>query len=128
MVDYTELPQLKGIYLEDSYVLKIDEAPGGFAFTIEAVLTPENPAYHDPRPGEQYCYVDGALTFSDVTKVEWDRRSDTQSTDADGEVDFGNIDSLVIDNGVFLVEGDWGKVRIHSMAKPISSSVEWLPK
>lgn len=118
MINYTELPQLGSVYLEDSYVLSIAESPGHIAFKLDAVLTPENPAYHAPRPGEQYCYADGELVFSGVESVEWIRRSNNRSVDASGDEDLGNIDSLSFDNGVFTAEGDWGKVRIHSRSEP----------
>lgn len=118
MTNYTQLPQLGSIYLEDSYVLSIAETPGQFVFKMEAVLTPEHPAYHKPRAGEQYCYADGMLVFSHVASVEWVRRSDNRSVDASGAEDLGNIDSLTYRDGVFAAEGDWGEVRIHSSANP----------
>lgn len=49
---YADLPELAGVYLEDSYVLSIDEAPRRFSFTLDAVLTPEHPRYHRPVPGD----------------------------------------------------------------------------
>lgn len=118
MTNYTELPQLGGIYLEDSYVLSIVETPGCLAFEMEAVLTPQHPAYHQPLVGEQYCYAHGDLVFSNVAKVEWVRRSNSRSIDASGDEDLGNIDRLTYTNGVYTAEGDWGEVLIHSSATP----------
>ncbi|RBO94338.1 hypothetical protein [Nocardia puris] len=112
--DYTHYPDLAAIYLEDSYVLGISEEPGEVRFELDAVLTPEHPRYHAPPPGEQYCYARGDLVFAEVTKVEWVTRSAEIYTDASGEEDMGNIDSLVNEDGVFSVEGDWGRVRIWS--------------
>lgn len=118
MIDYTQFPDLAGVYLEDSYVLAISDTPGQIAFSLDAVLTPESPAYHAPRPGEHYCYAAGDLVFSDVTHVEWIRRSEKHFTDASGEEDLGNIDILADDGDSIVAEGDWGRVRIHSTRRP----------
>jgi hypothetical protein len=111
-------PALPGIYLEDSYVLEIREQPTGITFSLEAVLTPDNPSYHAPKPGEQYCYARGELIFEDVSGIEWISRSSRIYTDADNEEDLGNIDSLREENGAHTVEGDWGKVRIETDTLP----------
>lgn len=66
LIDYTEFSGLADIYLEDSYVLEILEEPGKLTFKLDAVLTPEDPAYQPPRPGEQYCYRTGRLVFTDA--------------------------------------------------------------
>ncbi|MGX1810189.1 hypothetical protein ACWIGI_31115 [Nocardia sp. NPDC055321] len=116
--DYTDYPELAGLYLKDSYVLGIFELPNEVRFDLEAVLTRQHPAYHDPLPGEQYCYAKGNLVFAEVTEVQWLSRSGRQFTDATGEVDLGNIDALSNDDGVFAVEGDWGRVRIRSDSAP----------
>ncbi|MGV9800590.1 hypothetical protein ACWDTP_21335 [Mycobacterium sp. NPDC003449] len=118
MIDYNQYPTLKGIYLEDSYVLAIIDEPGVFAFKLEAVLTPEHPRYHNPRPGEQYCYADGYLIFRDVSRVDWLERSSSRSVDAAGDEDLGNIDGLTTDGGAFITQGDWGRVRIASGTQP----------
>ena len=108
-----KLPGLAGIYLEDSYVLAIHQCEARFAFELEAVLTPESPAYVPPRPGEQYCYAMATLVFPNVTAVEWIRRSGRHYTDAAGEEDLGNIGLLDVEGDMFTADGDWGRVRIH---------------
>lgn len=117
MIDYTQFTELAGVYLEDSYVLAIVENPGELIFKLDAVLTPENPAYHPPRPGEHYCYARAVLVFPEVTSVEWMQRTGQNFTDAAGEQDLGNIDTIHADGDSFLVEGDWGQVRVFG-SKP----------
>jgi hypothetical protein len=82
MIDYKTFPGLAGVLLEDSYVLGISESPEHVVFHLDAVLTPEHPAYHSPRPGEHYCDAKGSLTFPDVTGVVWLKRSSSRYTDA----------------------------------------------
>lgn len=112
MIDYANYPGLAGVYLEDSYVLDIVEMPGQVVFKLDAVLTPESSAYHSPRPGEHYCYAAADLVFRNVAAVEWIRRTARHFTDAAGEEDLGNIDILHPEGDGFVVEGDWGRVRI----------------
>ncbi|MGA9873883.1 MAG: hypothetical protein WBQ44_22430 [Rhodococcus sp. (in: high G+C Gram-positive bacteria)] len=116
--DYSQLKGLADVYLEDSYVLSILEAPGELAFALDAVLTPESPRYQPPKPDEQYCYALGRLVFAQVTASTWVYRSTQQYTDAAGDVDLGNIDFLSFDQGVYVAEGDWGRVEIHSATEP----------
>lgn len=123
VIDYTALPSLAGVYLEHSYVLEIIESLDRLIFDLDAVLTPEHAAYHPPRPGEQYCYAHARLVFSYVEHIEWVTRSAFRFTDATGEVDLGNIDALTVDGNLFVVEGDWGMVRIQSMPPRIELKV-----
>jgi hypothetical protein len=118
MTHYAEMPGLSALYLEDSYVLDIVEAAGRLTFSMSAVLTPEHPAYRDPLPGEQYCYANGALEFSDVAHTEWLERSTRRYVDATGETDLGNIDSLTSADGTYEVAGDWGRVRVRCAGAP----------
>jgi hypothetical protein len=117
-IDYTRFPGLSGVYLEDSFVLAISELPHTLSFTLEAVLTPEHPSYHDPLPGERYCYADAALVFDNVTTIEWITQSTNRFVDANGDEDLGNIDRLVSDGGSYLVNGDWGEVRVRCGKMP----------
>ena len=92
-----EKSRLAGVFLEDSYVLGISESSEQVVFHLDAVLTPEHPAYHSPRLGEQYCYANGNLIFPDVTQIVWLNRNSSHYTDASGEQDLGNIDILTVD-------------------------------
>ncbi len=112
MIDYEQFPGLDGFYLEDSFVLAITETPSTLTFTLDAVLTPEHPAYRPPRPGEHHCYRSAELLFIDLSKIEWLQRSHRFFTDATGAKDLGNIDALVAGANSVLLEGDWGCVRV----------------
>jgi hypothetical protein len=115
---YISYPTLSGVYLEDSHVLGIYEQSSEIRFELEAVLTPESPDYHDPYPGEQYCYARGDLIFREISRAEWFSRSFRSYTDASGEEDLGNIDVLTNENGIYAVEGDWGKILIQTGRNP----------
>lgn len=117
-MNYYELPEFTGVYLEDSYVLGIDEPPQALIFRVEFVLTESHPDYRPPREGEQYCYVAGSLTFEHPDKIEWLERSQQVYTDASGEEDLGNIDFLVSEDGRWRAGGDWGEVVVHAPRPP----------
>jgi hypothetical protein len=114
MVPYWQLDGLDGIYLEDSYVLSIEESPSEVIFRMEFVLRESHPAYRAPQAGEQYCYRRGALTFRDLRDVQWTSRKAAVTTDAMGEVDLGNIDALSRNGTRYSIEGDWGRAVIDA--------------
>ncbi|MBF6125147.1 hypothetical protein [Nocardia brasiliensis] len=118
MRDYTDFPNLTGIYLEDSYVIDLVESRTEIQFVLEAVLTPGHPCYRVPAPGEKHAYLEGDLVFCDVLGVEWLDRSFQRYSDVTGAEDLGNIDSLTSQDGVYSVIGDWGSVRIYSNVDP----------
>lgn len=116
--DYPNLPGLDQIYLEDSYVLDIVEQADRVIFIVDAVLTPSSPKYHQPLPGEHYSYAKGRLIFESVVYTNWIKRDIKPYTDANGTVDFGNIDTLSFQGDHYYVEGDWGAVEIFSGRPP----------
>ncbi|MGH3973078.1 MAG: hypothetical protein ACRDS9_07110 [Pseudonocardiaceae bacterium] len=118
MKNYWDVDALSAVYLEDSYVLDIAEAPGELKFRMEVVLTEQHPAYRPPRPNEQYCYANGWLVLSSITRTEWESRSTQRYTDATGEEDLGNIDFLERKDDHWWIGGDWGEVRVYTSADP----------
>lgn len=123
MKNYTDFANLAHVYLEDSYVLAIDETPDSLSFKLDLVLTPSHPRYHEPRADEQHCYANAMLTIPGATKIEWVTRSTQTYRDATGEEDLGNIDNLQYGDGYYDIVGDWGHVRVHSTAEPRLSAV-----
>jgi len=122
MSQYYEWENFKDIYLEDSFVLGIDESEKQISFTVEMVLTEKHPLYKPPCEGEQYCYEKGKIVFQDLKSVEWLNRNMQPFTDADNSEDFGNIDFFASSSAGYHLSGDWGEVMINS-AHP---KVVWL--
>ncbi|OLR90326.1 hypothetical protein BJP25_03595 [Actinokineospora bangkokensis] len=112
------------VYLEDSFVLGIEETPGVLRFRLDAVLTPEHPDWHPPHPGEQHCYVGAHLTFRACTRVEWISRTGATYTDASGEADHGNIDTMTRHPTHWHLTGDWGEVRVHTTEPPALEPID----
>ncbi len=122
MRKYYEWDQFKDIYLEDSFVLGIEEFEKEISFTLEAVLTEKHPMYSPPNQDEQYCYKRARLVFKDLKSVKWLERNSEPFTDADGSEDYGNIDCLELSLEGYHLLGDWGEVIICSE----TPSLEWL--
>ncbi|WP_447928949.1 hypothetical protein [Vreelandella sp. EE27] len=115
MSKYYEWEEFKYIYLEDSFVLRIEEAKNEISFTIDVVLTSEHPMYTSPKKNEQYSYKNGKLVFQGLKSIKWLDRSRQSFTDADGIEDYGNIDSFELSSeGCYHLKGDWGEVVIDS--------------
>jgi hypothetical protein len=114
-VHYGRLPGLKDVYLEDSYVLGIGDEPPILRITLLLVLRENHPQYAPPEGRERYCYRLAVLEFRDVVLANWSRRSLVKYRDADGRVDYGNIDVFYREvDGSYHLEGDWGTVDITS--------------
>ena len=109
---YTEIPVLAGVLLEYSYVVGIKARPASLRFDLDAVLTPEHPAYTDPVPGEQFCFRRASLHFGDVQGLLWSAQGASPAVDANGEQDFGSIDRFEWDDAGFELEGDWGHLSV----------------
>ncbi|WP_258342231.1 hypothetical protein [Saccharopolyspora gregorii] len=117
-MDYSEIPGLAPYYLEDSFVLAIEENEQSLTFDLELVLTEKHPDYSPPKPGEQYCYADGRLVFNRPAGIDWISRHLRTNTDAAGEEDLGNIDFLKQEGGTWRLGGDWGEVLVTTDATP----------
>jgi hypothetical protein len=114
-VHYGKLPGLKDVYLEDSYVLSIADEPGSLRFTILLVLRDTHVSYVAPTSQDRYCYRLGVLEFRDASRVDWSHRSKRRYRDADGRVDYGNVDVFFREaDGSYHLEGDWGVVDVSS--------------
>ncbi|BAN46029.1 hypothetical protein [Metapseudomonas resinovorans] len=111
-MNYYELSSLNNIYLEDSYVLEIEEKENTLIFKLEAVLTENNPSYTPPRAGEQYCYSKATLGFYGIHLIKWLERNRKEFPDKTEKNDYGNIDIFRIEDGTYILSGDWGVVEI----------------
>jgi hypothetical protein len=111
---YEDDPRFDSYYLEDSYVLGLDESePSRLVFSLLLVLTPKHPFYSAPEPNEQYCYRNGALTFEGVSAINWAERTFRPVRDSAGEIDYGNIDVFELEaNERYDLKGEWGRVTI----------------
>lgn len=101
---------LKYIYLEDSWVLGINQDEKSISFEVEFVLTKSHELYSEPKKNEQYCYKKGQLILSECSVISLKPSGHPPSTDANGEKDFGNIDTFTKQDGKVELSGDWGNL------------------
>ena len=113
MRPYSDFPDFKQLYLEDSYVKQISLDPKRISLIIEAVILKDHPLFSEPRCGEKYCYRDVRLSFHSVKTCEWKNFSWPLHVPDDGmEQDFGNMDWLYYDEGLFYFGGDFGEIIV----------------
>lgn len=112
VLSYQEIGSLAEIFLEDSFVLDIEVRPGSATFAMEFVLTPDHKDFQPPAPGTHHCYRRGWLRFTGVTRCLWSNQGAPPARDANGELDFGNIDFFEWDDAGYVVEGDWGRMEL----------------
>lgn len=111
---YYQLEGFQNLYLEDSYVLDIQESPSEVVFKMEVVLTEQHLLYSPPT-NEQYCYKKAAIRFSGLENVVWIEKDFQKFYDSSSEYDYGNIDSFYLLDGWYFLTGDWGEVKIRSL-------------
>ncbi len=117
--DYDHLPGFEDLYLEGSFVLAIQEAPGLVSFALNAALRPTHPWY-EARPMDAHSFFRVEIVFSSVRSVSWHARRQLAYKDADGRTDRGTLDVFIADgNGAYVLEGDWGAVSIESAAPSV---------
>ena len=117
-MDYWDLDELRDVYLEDSWVLSIVVDPIQVRLDLDLVLRESHRLYQEPAPDEQYCYKRASLVFVDVGSVVWGDRGAPHAEDATGTSDYGNIDLLERDDGVYRLQGEWGSMALTTLSPP----------
>lgn len=114
-MDWYQIEILKGIDLNDSFVLNWVQENDSLSFELEASIWPESEHYTEPKKDEYTCYRKATLGFVGVKNITGLKPKETvqSTTDPDGSVDYGNIDDLQALDGSFLVVGDFGSVTIE---------------
>ena len=114
MNQYYEWDSFQNVYLEDSFVLSIEETKRQLSIIVEVVLTEKHALYEPPDNGKQYCYKQAKLVFQNLKSIKWIDPSMRPIVAADGSVDYGNIDSLELVSDGYHMVGDWGEVLVNS--------------
>jgi hypothetical protein len=112
---YETFKTLAEVYLEDSWVLKVDERGDALVFDLEAVLMERHTLYEPPRPGEMYCYRRGLLVVRSPQPILFRRSGNPPTVDPDGEQDYGNIDTFTPvgdESSAWEFTGDWGEALV----------------
>jgi hypothetical protein len=123
-VKYKNDSRFDAYYLEDSYVLALNESePSRLVFSLLLALAPKHPFYSAPPPTDQHCYRNGTLTFEGVGNINWKTRKFEPLRDPDGSIDYGNIDVFEIEpEGRYCLEGEWGRVTLDAESANIRVS------
>ena len=117
--DYSSLPGLGAVVLEDSYVLGIEAGPGSLVFRLDLRLTPDHPLHRPPLPHEWACFRHAVLSFPAVRSLVWSDQGTPPARDATGEIDFGSVDTFTRVGSVSCLTGDWGRIEVTSAATPV---------
>lgn len=116
MNHYSDSIKFKNIYLEDSFVLSIEETKRCLSFVVEVVLNEGHALYTQPRKDENYCYKKAIIVFRELKRVEWLVKQDNVYVDKNDSHDYGNIDNFMLGQNRYYLVGDWGEVMIYSAA------------
>ena len=126
-MDYSKLPQFAKYDVENGFLLDVREGDS-IEFMVDAALTYAHPlnqrtlwakivdALTRELPPYQYTpsWAKIRIVFPKVKSVHWVKRTMKPTVDPDGSVDYGSIDSFVIDGDRSHLSGKWGEVEIVS--------------
>ena len=103
-----------GIDLNDSFVFDWSYENNCLYFELEASIWPESKYYAEPKLNEYTCYRKAILQFVNTVSVIGlkPKSAVMSSTDSDGSIDYGNIDTLQVVDGGFELTGDFGNIKI----------------
>jgi hypothetical protein len=114
-MNWTDMDVFRGVDLNDSFVLNWFLTQDLFVIEIEASLWPKSKFYSAPVNDEYTCYKKASILFQKIKSIEGliPINTVTPTIDADGSNDYGNIDSLILNNAKFHVAGSFGNVVIN---------------
>lgn len=114
-IDWRELKVFEGIDLNDSFILDWQSSEGRLLFSIEASIWPYSQHYEKPKENEYTCYKRAQLSFTNCKSVNGLKEvaHASSSTDLNGTVDYGNIETLTKTDTGFHLSGEFGNVQIQ---------------
>lgn len=111
-MSYTADSRFHGLWLEESFHLEIRQTGDTISLGFEFYLTEDHPLWSEPKPDEWGCYKKGWLIFSSVTSFALNPTNNRPSSDATGEMDFGNVDTFKIAGNNYMIMTDWGTIDL----------------
>ena len=117
MNNYADLDGFSSYLLEESWVLDVEAHPGTLVLRLELVLLPDHPAYTPPPSTDAYCYRSGTIRFDGIERLTWFHgRLVYRSTDPDGSIDYGTIESFECAPDEFRLAGSFGRIEVQARA------------
>ena len=109
---------LKGIDLQDSFVLGWSYKNKTLVLNLEFSIWPESEYYLSPKADEYTCYRKGSLTFLNVSDVKGliEQPEVKGTQDLDGSIDYGNIDYFEHNHPFFKIVSSFGNIEFESTA------------
>jgi hypothetical protein len=111
---YTEIADLEHFVLEESWVLAIEASPGHLVLRVDLVLDKDHPDLEPAAAGETHYSRPGLMVFDDVADLSWTNQPSRPAVDANGEEDWGHIDSMLWDKNHYEFSGDFGRLSISA--------------
>ncbi|MBB1347498.1 MULTISPECIES: hypothetical protein [Pseudoalteromonas] len=110
------MDSMDGIDLQDSFVLGWEVSENQFSIQLEASIWPSSVHYAEPKANEYTCYKKAVLTFSDFSSISCvnGQSAIEPTTDIDGSIDYGNIDSFIKTESGFFISACFGNVSISN--------------
>jgi len=114
-IPWRQLREFAAVDLAHSFVLSWRFAGDSLVIDVDALLEPEHPFYEKPRPAEKVCIRPATIEFPYCDTLEADAVESVEVVDIARNIGHGAIANLVVlDDGRYEIEGDFGTVRIEA--------------
>lgn len=116
LVDWRELREFTAIDLMKSYVLSWRADGKSLQVDVDLYLTSDHPFFEAPRPAEKVCFRPCVIEFPLCESIKFgDSNGSKHIGETADQLGLGAITGLRrLNDGPFVIEGDFGKVQIDS--------------
>jgi hypothetical protein len=118
-MDWNRIELFKGIDLNDSFVLNWACENNQLTFELEASIWPESEFYYKPKEGEFTCYRKATLRLANAKSINGLKYIDSviPTSDPDGSIDYGNIETFIQTTIGFKLSGEFGDVSVGELTQ-----------
>jgi hypothetical protein len=110
---YGTIAEFDLYYLEDSFVRGFRFRDRTFQIFVAIVLERDHPEWVSPPPTHHHCWREAVITFTNVSRFEWDDINVMVEDDPDGAL-IGEMHSVTVQDDHLWVAADFGQVRVWS--------------
>lgn len=113
--EYNDIEAFAGIDLTDSFIIDWNYNGDDFQIALEFSIWPESQYYQTPKSGDYTCYRMGVIKFLQIRNFKGYILPENiqPNIDPDRSKDYGNVDSLEIENNKYILITDFTKFEFE---------------
>lgn len=114
-INWRQLREFADVDLTKSFVLSWHVEAETLVIDIDLFLEADHPFYEKPRPAEKVCIRPAYIEFPFCDELRSDAVEGSEAIEIAAKIGHGAIaDLVVLDNGQYLISGEFGTVSINA--------------